>query len=293
MAVAKNKENRPWFPFYASDWLCDERVIALTIMERGAYIQLLAHQWREGSIPSCVRTINRLIGFGAIEMIHSIPEELFDLENVLQFFAKDPNDASRLLNARLEKIRAEQDEKHAERSDSGVKGAKTRWKNKHDSAIAKPSDSHKLVDGKSIAKAWHSESESESEEKENNNARARVDVGSIWAQYVGTMADAQALVQVRDRCERAAAELGKDPSEFTGAAIKAFVSWTDSIEDESMRPAKSPNALLKHFERIQEYASGDRKMAPKAKARATRTATEPPKYEDAAEVVKRMYGDRS
>lgn len=37
---------RPWFKFYAADWLADPEVMAMTCIQRGVFIQLLAAQWQ-------------------------------------------------------------------------------------------------------------------------------------------------------------------------------------------------------------------------------------------------------
>lgn len=51
----------PAFQFYAGDWLADERVRLMTLAERGAYIDLLAFAWREGSIPDDAAKCARLL----------------------------------------------------------------------------------------------------------------------------------------------------------------------------------------------------------------------------------------
>jgi len=41
----------PSFPFWAKDWISDERVRSMTLEQAGAYIHLLAANWVEGSLP--------------------------------------------------------------------------------------------------------------------------------------------------------------------------------------------------------------------------------------------------
>lgn len=43
---------RPWFPFYIDDFLGDEMVRLGDNRLLGVYVRLLAHQWREGSLPT-------------------------------------------------------------------------------------------------------------------------------------------------------------------------------------------------------------------------------------------------
>lgn len=53
---------RPWFPFYVGDWDGDEAVKLMNNRERGAYLRLLIHQWREGSLPDDVSALATLAG---------------------------------------------------------------------------------------------------------------------------------------------------------------------------------------------------------------------------------------
>ena len=51
----------PAFQFYPADFLADEQVVSMTLAERGLFITLLCHAWREGSIPSDLPAIARLV----------------------------------------------------------------------------------------------------------------------------------------------------------------------------------------------------------------------------------------
>lgn len=42
----------PYFPFYPGDFLSDFKVASMNMEERGAYITLLSHDWRETGIPN-------------------------------------------------------------------------------------------------------------------------------------------------------------------------------------------------------------------------------------------------
>ena len=52
----------PWFPFYVSDYQGDETVRRLTLEERGIFVELLCHQWREDSVPDDLRDLARMVG---------------------------------------------------------------------------------------------------------------------------------------------------------------------------------------------------------------------------------------
>lgn len=46
------KGKAPAFPFYAADWLADMEVATMTLAQKGAYVDLLCYQWREGALPN-------------------------------------------------------------------------------------------------------------------------------------------------------------------------------------------------------------------------------------------------
>lgn len=56
--------DRPWFPFYAKDWL-DYRVLRMPLAAQGAYIRLLAHMWADSpdncSLPNNPKDLARLL----------------------------------------------------------------------------------------------------------------------------------------------------------------------------------------------------------------------------------------
>lgn len=56
-------EKLPWFQFYATDWISDEKVRLLSGRQRGWYIDLLAHDWQEGGLPLSVRLAQNLTSF--------------------------------------------------------------------------------------------------------------------------------------------------------------------------------------------------------------------------------------
>ena len=53
---------RPYFAFWLDDFENDPNVQVLTNAERGAYLRLLCHQWRCGSIPRAIDEIAPIIG---------------------------------------------------------------------------------------------------------------------------------------------------------------------------------------------------------------------------------------
>jgi len=104
-----------WFPFYASDWLSDERVQVIPLESQGAYIRLLATQWVEGSIPQDDYHLSRLLGIPHSEWLEFSHE-------VRQFFV-DAGEG-RLKNERLESERDKQLRHHKRLSTAGKAGAR-------------------------------------------------------------------------------------------------------------------------------------------------------------------------
>ena len=52
----------PVMPFWAKDWLADSHVKAMSHHEKGCYIDLLAYNWAEGSLPAHVQGLSAILG---------------------------------------------------------------------------------------------------------------------------------------------------------------------------------------------------------------------------------------
>lgn len=116
---------RAWFPFYPADWLCDEDVCDMTLAQQGAYVRLLGHQWREGSVPAEPDRLRKLV---------RCSQEEFELiwQAVSKKFLPYPDAIGRLRNDRLyrEYLAAK------EIADKAVSSAKKRWNKPN--AVAMP-----------------------------------------------------------------------------------------------------------------------------------------------------------
>jgi uncharacterized protein YdaU (DUF1376 family) len=127
-------EKAPAFQFYPSDFLSDENVVLMNNQEVGCYIKLLCFCWKQGSIPGDMAKIAKLCN----EDENSMAQLWHSLKPC---FIENGNDG-RFYNKRLEKERKKQIEFKKERSESGYKGAVSRWgkkkKSKNSSAIAQP-----------------------------------------------------------------------------------------------------------------------------------------------------------
>jgi uncharacterized protein YdaU (DUF1376 family) len=113
----------PAFQFYAADFLVG--TATMTVEEVGAYIRLLCYQWDRGFLPDNDIQLSRLAAC-SIECISSIREKFYVESGVLK-------------NARLEKVRNDQEEYRKAQSDNGKMGASKRWhSDPNGGAIATP-----------------------------------------------------------------------------------------------------------------------------------------------------------
>lgn len=109
----------PAFQFYAKDWLADQRVATLTLEEKGAYIELLASAWVEGSIPADVGAIAALLRIRAAKASK--------VWTVLSgFFLPAPGMPGRLVNRRLEVERDALDRYRAAQAEKGRRSGEAR-----------------------------------------------------------------------------------------------------------------------------------------------------------------------
>lgn len=107
----------PAFQFYARDFLTDERCVCMNMSERGLYITLLSHAWLEGSIPGEAVTIARLV--------RESEKEIAKPWAAVKACFTDRGDG-RLINSKLEAIRAEQEAYREARSRGGKAGMSKR-----------------------------------------------------------------------------------------------------------------------------------------------------------------------
>lgn len=113
------REKSPAFQFYPRDFLMDEQVRLMTHTERGIYITLLCLCWCEGSLPSDIGQLARLV---------DVPIARFGKlwEGTLSgcFFADARFEDGRLRNKRLELEREKQESFRRRQSDNGSKGGR-------------------------------------------------------------------------------------------------------------------------------------------------------------------------
>jgi len=112
----------PHFPFYARDWLTDERVMLMTLECQGAYLRLLCYQWLEGSIPSSSKNLAAL----CMTSVEHFEAEIWpDIRDAFASISVE-----RLQNPRLQAIKEDTEALVAKKSEAGKLGAAKRWKGK-------------------------------------------------------------------------------------------------------------------------------------------------------------------
>jgi len=128
----KNEEMNdfPSFPFYAADWLADEKVQMMSMAGEGCYIRLLAYQWREGSIPADRSAIALLCKANDGSAI----------DEALAHFQQLSRNPGRLINKRLERERKKLEDFRKAKQMAGLAGADSRWHG-HNSPLAKNASS--------------------------------------------------------------------------------------------------------------------------------------------------------
>lgn len=125
-----------YFPFYAGDYLSDEKVRGLTFEERGVYVELLCLLWKtdNGKLNYDLERLSRMLGISA-EKVGSIMDVLTDDGNSLFKFEKK-NEKKMFFSSRLldEKAKIERMIRQKRRA------AKSRWDKDSHSRASIPHD---------------------------------------------------------------------------------------------------------------------------------------------------------
>lgn len=121
MEEGKIKRKSPAFQFYPEAYLSDINTTIMTPEQEGHYIRLLCFCWLEGSIPSQVDEIKRLL-----KEVSTPVEQT--LEPVLKCFKKDPKNKTKLTHKRLELERSKQQKRSEQCSSAGKKSAQVKKK---------------------------------------------------------------------------------------------------------------------------------------------------------------------
>jgi uncharacterized protein YdaU (DUF1376 family) len=201
------KVRRPWFKFYASEWLSNRRVALMSPACKGVYIDLLAMCWQEGSIPADPVELAFLLRL--------TKREFFPLWDVVKTHFSTASDPNFLTNSRIESERAIANEK----SQNGRNAANTRWA---DDADALQTHSERNASEEEVRK--------EKREKEEANACA-FDFEAIYLAYPGKTGKAKGLEALRKAIKsqhqyelvlKAAVAYSDEEKHFKASGSKAF-----------------------------------------------------------------------
>jgi uncharacterized protein YdaU (DUF1376 family) len=110
-------DRSPAFQFYPKDFLSDSRQAAMSLQEVGAYIRLLCVCWNDGSLPSEIDRLARIVGATSGHMTKLWPA-------ISACFTASSDDPRRLVHGRLEKERRKQENFRRRQSDNGRRGGR-------------------------------------------------------------------------------------------------------------------------------------------------------------------------
>jgi uncharacterized protein YdaU (DUF1376 family) len=215
----------PAFLFNAKDWLADIHVLAMSLEQRGAYITLLALDWREDGIPDKPDLIASILRVEP-EMLQASSSIAYVLE---RFARKD----GKLRHPRLDRERARLDAHRKMFVDRAKAAAAARW-NKHSSSNAQAM----LGDASSLNK------KEEREDKKNPPkpphrvpAKRRASAPKMTPIQAVGFEDFWARFPhppCRGKVGRLRAEkewIALDPDFETRAAISGALAWQSKLED--------------------------------------------------------------
>lgn len=113
----------PYFLIYVEEMLSDEDFCIWTATQRGIWLTLIAHCWREGSIPSNEKI---LAGWCNMEP-KDFSKQFIDVSTKFSIVFED-TPRPRLVSPRLEHERAKALDRFNSMTKRGQAGALTRWK---------------------------------------------------------------------------------------------------------------------------------------------------------------------
>ena len=119
----KMSDNKsPSFQFYANDFRSSSRVKLMGGVGRGSYIMLICAAWEDGSIPSDLESLAILADESLATFTKVWPK-------ISPCFEPMEGDPTRLVQAKLERVREKQAERRDRLSQAGKNGSQKRWDN--------------------------------------------------------------------------------------------------------------------------------------------------------------------
>jgi uncharacterized protein YdaU (DUF1376 family) len=243
----------PAFQLYASDFMADPLVDAMTPEELGGYFRLLLVAWQQedpGHLPndeSLLAAWSRL-------------RERWEACRTAILRCFRAADDGRLYQKRMVSVAADQAVYREKQRQKGLASAAARGRNRGSTAV-QPDDNH---GSHSVQPDTQPEGNPPSPsptppETKRSLTRAKAP-DQLWLEAVGLQPGA-GLMDAWMLAKDAAPAKGKAPEAYFAEALGAFVAWVDGCKA-SRRPQKSPQKFVEHFARIQEILDGNRAAVP-------------------------------
>jgi len=112
----------PAFQCYPNDYMNKEEFILMNAEERGVFFTALMYSWKNGSLPTDLNLLPKLLSLDQAEIQRSWPK-------VSALFIPVDSQGYRVANDGLEKQRKEKSKFHKALSVAGQRGAQRRWEN--------------------------------------------------------------------------------------------------------------------------------------------------------------------
>lgn len=114
-----SRNSLPWHRRYHGDWLLSERRAAMSLAQRGLYVELLDRLYVGGSLPDDEAALARLVGVPLAEFSEA-------WQVVREEFESDPNQPGRLVQAEVLVALATMDEYVCGQAEKGRKSGRSR-----------------------------------------------------------------------------------------------------------------------------------------------------------------------
>ena len=127
--MSQNRDDLPYFPYYASNIIADKRYRLMSMQERAVWISIYTECWPNGAVPADPESLAKYLGFPVEQVKTGLTE------NVLSFFKAINGE---LISPQLEEYWGKQTKRRHKQSEGGKKGVKAK-RDKALSAQGQPS----------------------------------------------------------------------------------------------------------------------------------------------------------
>jgi uncharacterized protein YdaU (DUF1376 family) len=162
--------SQPWMPFYVGDYLADTS--HLTTIEHGAYLLLIMHYWRVGSLPKDERQLQRITRMSNREWRES-------KANLLMFFDEE------MQHSRIENELEKTKNRVEKRRISGSMGGTAKALKTKKSGVANASILLEQTASKTLAKVYYPQPQPQSESSKDKDSKCSTDpsFADFWSAY--------------------------------------------------------------------------------------------------------------